>query len=101
MPFYAEKCASMLAVTFSSGTSQHRSIVSLLPKIIFMMYLTWINNYKTSILSWYAKHIKVDFVNINSLHQISLCLQYSAELFSHTCSVYNPQCESIEKKVKT
>lgn len=28
MPFYAEKCASMLAVTFSSGTSQHRSIVT-------------------------------------------------------------------------
>ncbi|XP_062606722.1 proprotein convertase subtilisin/kexin type 7-like [Saccostrea cucullata] len=28
MPFYAEKCASMLAVTFSSGTSNHRSIVT-------------------------------------------------------------------------
>ncbi|XP_061169906.1 proprotein convertase subtilisin/kexin type 7-like [Saccostrea echinata] len=28
MPFYAEKCASMLAVTFSSGTTKHRSIVT-------------------------------------------------------------------------
>lgn len=27
-PFYAEECASMLAVTFSSGGSKLRSIVS-------------------------------------------------------------------------
>lgn len=29
MPFYAEECASMLAVTFSSGGRQLRNIVSL------------------------------------------------------------------------
>ena len=29
MPFYAEECASMLAVTFSSGGVKMRSIVSL------------------------------------------------------------------------
>lgn len=29
MPFYAEECASMLAVTFSSGGNKLRSIVGL------------------------------------------------------------------------
>ena len=31
MPFYAEECASMLAVTFSGGDKMLRSIVSALP----------------------------------------------------------------------
>lgn len=33
MPFYAEECASMLAVTFSSGRGSLRSIVSLIKQI--------------------------------------------------------------------
>nr|XP_060627409.1 proprotein convertase subtilisin/kexin type 7-like [Anolis sagrei ordinatus]XP_060639154.1 proprotein convertase subtilisin/kexin type 7-like [Anolis sagrei ordinatus]XP_060641542.1 proprotein convertase subtilisin/kexin type 7-like [Anolis sagrei ordinatus] len=33
MPFYAEECASMLAVTFSGGDKLMRSIVSLFPTL--------------------------------------------------------------------
>lgn len=41
MPFYAEECASMLAVTFSGGDKMMRSIVSTMQGICLAPMLCW------------------------------------------------------------
>ena len=38
MPYYAEECASMLAVTYSSGGVRRRSIVSSLQSIFLLLW---------------------------------------------------------------